>query len=184
MRTISGKILKLLGWQIKGSYGDLKKSITVFAPHTAHIDFMYGRLGLNEIKVKANFLTKKEVFFFPLNLVMKRLGSIPVRGVKGVNAIYQVAQLLSEAEELHILVSPEGWVHRRTKWNRGFFYMAQKANVPIVVVTLDYGRKEMAIKKVIHDTSDFNTVIRQMNEVYKDVRGKNPERFALHQIDG
>ena len=180
MRTLSGKILKKFGWKITGDYGDLKKSVTIFAPHTAHIDAIYGKLGFTELGVKFKFLSKKELFFFPMNLVMTKFGSIPVRGVIGKNAIYQVVDLLNSSEELHIVVSPEGWVKKMIKWNKGFYYMAQKAQVPIVVAALDYGRKEMGVLGVIYDTSDFETVMKQIRFFYKDVQGKNPERFALH----
>ncbi|WP_346855213.1 1-acyl-sn-glycerol-3-phosphate acyltransferase [uncultured Draconibacterium sp.] len=181
MRTLSGKVLHKLGWKITGDYAGLKKSVTIFAPHTAHIDFFYGKLGYTELGVKFKFLSKKELFFFPMNLVMRQLGSIPVRGVKGKNAIFQVAELLNNTDELHIVVSPEGWIKKVTKWNKGFFYMAQKANVPIVVSTLDYAKKEMGVKAVIYDTTDFNTVMKQINEIYKDVQGKNPDQFAFHE---
>lgn len=180
MRTLSGKVLEKLGWKITGSYGDLKKSVTIFAPHTAHIDAIYGKLGFTELGVKFKFLSKKELFFFPMNLVMKKFGSIPVRGVKGKNAIYQVVDLLNSSEELHIVVSPEGRIKKMVKWNKGFYYMAQKANVPIVVGTLDYGKKEMGILEVIYDTSDFNNVMNQITDAYKNVQGKNPEQFAFH----
>jgi len=180
MRTLSGKVLEKLGWKITGSYGDIKKSVTIFAPHTAHIDAIYGKLGFTELGVKFKFLSKKELFFFPMNLVMRKFGSIPVRGVKGKNAIYQVVDLLNSSEELHIVVSPEGWVKKMVKWNKGFYYMAQKANVPIVIAALDYGKKEMGVLGVIHDTSDFNSVMNQIKDAYKNVQGKNPERFAFH----
>lgn len=180
MKTLSGKFLEKQGWKITGDYAGLKKSVTIFAPHTAHIDFFYGKLGFTELGVKFKFLSKKELFFFPMNLIMRKLGSIPVRGVKGQNAIYHVVEMLNNSDELHIVVSPEGWVKRRTKWNKGFFYMAQKAKVPITVAVLDYEKKEMGVKSVIYDTSDFNSVIEQVNMVYSGVKGKNPEQFALH----
>ena len=180
MRTLSGKILEKLGWKITGNYGDLKKSVTIFAPHTAHIDAIYGKLGFTELGVKFKFLSKKELFFFPMNLVMKKFGSIPVRGVKGKNAIYQVVELLNSEEELHIVVSPEGRIRKMVKWNKGFYYMAQKANVPIVMGVLDYDKKEMGVLGVIYETSDFKSVMNQINDAYKNVRGKNPEQFALH----
>jgi 1-acyl-sn-glycerol-3-phosphate acyltransferase len=183
MRTISGKILEKLGWKITGDFGGLKKSVTIFAPHTAHIDAIYGKLGFTELGVKFKFLSKKELFFFPMNLVMKKFGSIPVRGVVGKNAIYQVVELLNETDELHIVVSPEGWIKRVTKWNKGFFYMAQKANVPIVVGYLDHEKKEMGVKEIIYDTSDFKTVMNKINLIYKDVKGKCPEQFAPHSFD-
>lgn len=183
MRTISGKILEKLGWKITGDFGGLKKSVTIFAPHTAHIDAIYGKLGFTELGVKFKFLSKKELFFFPMNLVMKKFGSIPVRGVKGKNAIYQVVDLLNATDELHIVVSPEGWIKRMTKWNKGFFYMAQKANVPIVVGYLDHEKKEMGVKEIIYDIDDFETVMKRINEIYKNVKGKNPDQFAPHSFD-
>jgi 1-acyl-sn-glycerol-3-phosphate acyltransferase len=181
MRTVSGKILHKLGWKITGDYAGLKKSVTIFAPHTAHIDYFYGKLGYTELGVKFKFLSKKELFFFPMNLIMRKLGSIPVRGVKGQNAIYLVTEMLNNSDELHIVVSPEGWVKKVTKWNKGFFYMAQKAKVPIVVSTLDYSKKEMGVKKVIYDTSDFKTVLKEINSVYEGAQAKNPDRFAFHE---
>ncbi len=180
MKTRAGWILEKQGWKIIGDYGGIKKSVTIFAPHTAHIDYYYGKLGFTELGVNFRFLSKKELFFFPLNLIMKSLGSIPVRGVKGQNAIYHVVELLENSDELHIVVSPEGWIKKMTKWNMGFLYMAQKARVPVAVAVLDYGKKEMGIQRIIYDTSDLKTVLAEINAVYKNVQGKNPEQFALH----
>ena len=183
MKTISGKILKKMGWKIKGDFPDLKKSVFIFAPHTAHIDAIYGKLAINEIGIKHTFLSKKELFFFPMNIVMKKFGSIPVRGVKNQNAIYQVVDLLNNSDELHIVVSPEGWIKKVTKWNKGFYYMALKAQVPIVVGYLDYKKKEFGIKDVIYDITDYKSVMKRINVLYKDLSGKNPEQFALETID-
>lgn len=183
MKTISGNILGQMGWKVTGDFPKTKKSIVIFAPHTAHIDAIYGKLGVNEIGIKYKFLSKKELFFFPMNLIMKRFGSIAVRGVKGKNAIYQVVDLFDSNEELHIIISPEGWIKRVTKWNKGFYYMATKAKVPIVVAYLDYKKKEMGIKGVIYDTHDYKSVLKQINEMYKDVTGKCPEQFVLETIN-
>ena len=183
MKTLSGNILKQLGWKIVGEYPDIKKSIAIFAPHTSHIDAIYGKLGYTELGVNYTFLSKKELFFFPMNLVMKKFGSIPVRGVKGKNAIYQVVDLINNSDELHIVVSPEGWIKKITQWNKGFYFMALKADVPIVVTYLDYEKKEMGIKGVIYDVEDFQSVMKQINEMYKDVKGKHPEQFALQMLD-
>ena len=183
MKTLSGKVLKKLGWKIKGDFPDIKKSIIIFAPHTAHIDAFYGKFGINEFGIKYIFLSKKELFFFPMNLVMKKFGSIAVRGVKNKNAIFQVVDLFNNTDELHIVISPEGWVKKVPDWNKGFYFMALKAKVPIVVAYLDYKKKEMGIKGVIYDIEDYNSVINQINTMYKGVTGKCPERFVLQTID-
>ncbi|NQU81133.1 MAG: 1-acyl-sn-glycerol-3-phosphate acyltransferase [Bacteroidetes bacterium] len=183
MKTFSGNILETLGWKIVGEFPDIKKSITIFAPHTAHIDAIYGKLGFSELGIKYVFLSKKELFFFPMNLIMKKFGSIAVRGVKDKNAIYQVVDLLNSTDELHIVISPEGRTKKMTNWNKGFYYMATKAKVPIVVGYLDYKEKEMGIKGIIYDTDDYKSVMKQINEMYKDVSGKCPEKFVLETID-
>ncbi len=183
METISGKILKTLGWKVVGEFPDIKKSIIIFAPHTAHIDALYGKLGINEMGIKYTFLSKKELFFFPMNLVMKKFGSIPVRGVKNANAIFQVVDLLNRAEELHIVISPEGRIQRMPKWNRGFYHMAVKAKVPIIVAYLDYEKKETGVKGVIYNVQDYESVLKKINILYKDVSGKRPEQFVLQSIE-
>ena len=182
MKTLSGKILKAHGWKVKDEFPDIKKSVTIFAPHTAHIDAIYGKLGFTELGVKYVFLSKKELFFFPMNIVMKEFGSIAVRGVKNKNAIYQVVDMLDNTDELHVVISPEGWIKKITNWNKGFYYMALKAKVPIVVAYLDYKKKEMGIKDVIYDLSDYTSVMKQINTMYKDVSGKRPEQFVLQTI--
>ena len=179
MRTISGTVLKSLGWKVVGKFPDIKKSITIFAPHTAHIDALYGKLGITEFGIKYKFLSKKELFFFPMNIIMRRFGSIAVRGVRGENAIYQVIDMLKNTDELHIIMSPEGNVNKVDKWNKGFYYMALKSNVPIIVTYFDYKKKELGVKGVIYDITDFKTVIKQINNMYKDVTGKCPEQFLL-----
>lgn len=180
LKTISGYILKdILGWKIKGDFPDLKKSITIFAPHTAHIDALYGKLGIVQMGVKYLFLSKKELFFFPMNIIMKKFGSMAVRGVKDKNAIYQVVEILNNTDELHVVISPEGWIRKVTKWNKGFYYMAKKANVPIIVTSLDYQKKEIEIQGVIYDLDDYANVLKQINIMYKDVTGKVHKNFSL-----
>ncbi len=183
MKTISGKILDRIGWKVIGEFPNIKKSIIIFAPHTAHIDAFYGKLGITELGINYKFLSKKELFFFPMNLVMKKFGSIAVRGVKNQNAIYQVVDIFNNTDELHIVISPEGWIKKVSDWNKGFYYMALKANVPIVVTYLDYKEKEMGIKGVIYDIEDYDSVINQINTLYKGVSGKCPEQFVLQTID-
>ena len=179
MRTITGEALNILGWKVVGEFPDIKKSITIFAPHTAHIDALYGKLGISEFTIKYKFLSKKELFFFPMNIIMKKFGSIAVRGVKGKNAIYQIVELLNNTDEMHIVMSPEGSTKKVEKWNKGFYYMALKSNIPIVVTYLDYKKKEIGVKGIITDLSDFDSVVKQINSMYKDVSGRCPERFSL-----
>ncbi|MDO9155149.1 MAG: 1-acyl-sn-glycerol-3-phosphate acyltransferase [Paludibacter sp.] len=177
---ISSFILKyLLGWKINGEFPAVKKSIIIFAPHTSYYDALFGKLYFNSIGIKHRFLSKKELFYFPMNIFLKWYGSIPVRGVTGSNAIYQVTRMLEVAQTLHIVLSPEGAFAKVIKWNKGFYYMANKANVPIVVGYLDYKKKEIGIKGVIDEHENVRTVMDKVNTMYKDVTAKYPENFSI-----
>lgn len=177
---ISGYILKyLLGWKIRGEFPDIKRSIIIFAPHTSYYDALYGKLLLNEIGIKHTFLSKKELFFFPMNIAMKLFGSISVQDVNNKNIIYQVIKIFDNSSELHIVISPEGTRAKVTHWNKGFFYMASKANIPIIVGYINYKKKEIGIKGVIENLENVNAVMNQINTMYKDVSAKYPEKFSL-----
>jgi 1-acyl-sn-glycerol-3-phosphate acyltransferase len=181
MKTIFGFILvNILGWKIVGEFPNVKKSILLFAPHTSYFDALLGKLYLIEIGIPYVILSKKELFFFPMNIVMKLFGSIPVRGVKDKNAIYCVSQMLEESQDLHIILSPEGTRQKMIKWNNGFYYIANKAEVPIVVGYLDYKKKEIGIKGVVDSHENIKTVMQQINSMYKDVAPKYPKNFSLY----
>lgn len=181
MKTLSGYILtRVLGWKINGSFPEVEKSIVIFAPHTSYCDALFGKLCFVELGLNHRFLSKKELFYFPMNLLLRWYGSIPVRGVKGENAIYKVAKMLEEAESLHIILSPEGAFARTIRWDKGFYYMAWKAKVPIMVGYLDYGKKEIGIKGVVDNLDDLNAVMQQINIMYQDVQAKYPEKFSIN----
>jgi len=182
MKTISSKILKLLGWKIIGEFPDIKKSIGIFAPHTSYMDALIGKLYINELGINHKFISKKELFVFPGTFLMNKFGSIPVDTKNGRTIILSVASQLKKSEELHIVISPEGKFAKTTKWQKGFFYMAKRGKVPIVVSSIDYEKKEIGIKGVIYDVSDIDLVMKQVNKMYEGVIGKHPENFELETI--
>ena len=184
MKTLSGFILtKVLGWKIKGDFPDVHKSIIIFAPHTSYYDALYGKLLLNEIGIKHTFLSKKELFFFPLNIAMKLFGSIPVHFANNKNVIYQILEILESSTEIHIVISPEGTRAKVTHWNKGFFYLASKTNIPIIVGYIDYKSKEIGFKGVFKNLNSAEKVMQSINLMYKNVSAKYPQNFSLEIED-
>jgi 1-acyl-sn-glycerol-3-phosphate acyltransferase len=170
-------LVNLLGWKIKGEFPNIKKSIIIFAPHTSYWDGLYGKLYLMQLGINYKFLSKKEFFKFPLNYFFKIYGSIPVSKTK--EYIDYVAELINNTSELHIVLSPEGQLAKTTRWKKGYYYMAIRANVPIVVGFIDYKRKEIGIKGVIDNLNSIEAVRREVAELYSDVLAKYPEKFSL-----
>ena len=54
------------------------KYIIALAPHTSNWDFILGMLYSWAKGLRCDFLMKKEWFFWPLGIVMRKLGGIPV----------------------------------------------------------------------------------------------------------
>ena len=176
---IARVLLKILGFKITTEFPDVQKSILVFAPHTSYWDAAIGKLVMKVWGVPHRLLGKKELFRFPMVIVMRLLGGIPIRGIKGHNSIYDAVNLLNKEDRMHLVICPEGKFAPTDRWNPGFYYMAAKAHVPVVVAFIDYGRKEAGVKGVISDLSDKNKVYHQLADMYRGVTARHPECFLL-----
>ncbi len=172
-------LTRLCGWKIVGPFPDTPRSITIFVPHTSYFDAFFGMLyGLAE-EVHFIYFIKKTFFWFPLNLLLKRLGAVPVQGVKGHNAIYEAVDFLNSKSDVHILISPEGTMAPRKHWNRGFLIMARRARVPIVVGYMDYNKKEIGVKGILWELDNEKKVFEEINKLYDGVAARHPEKFLM-----
>ncbi len=170
-------LINILGWTMKGEFPNIKKSVIIFAPHTSYWDGFYGKLFFILLDINYKFLSKKEFFKFPLNYLFRLYGSIPVsRNKKFIN---EVVTIFNQNETLHIILSPEGQLAKTDHWKKGFYYMAKKANVPIVVGYIDYKKKEIGVKGVISDVKDLKETMPTINNMYKDISAKYPKDFTF-----
>jgi 1-acyl-sn-glycerol-3-phosphate acyltransferase len=176
---ISKLILKLMGWKIVGEHYIVDKVVIVVGPHTSMMDFIVGRLFFNTLPVKVNFVIKKELFFFPLGYILKSMGAIPVdRGGKN-NMVDMLADKFNKAEKMYLVITPEGTRKKVTKWKRGFYFISQKANVPIYVGILDYGRKVIDQGTIFYPTGDIEADMKAVQLRFKGAKGKHPEKFSI-----
>jgi len=183
MKIISRNILKIFGWKLVGEFPEIKKSVVLLAPHTSNWDFIIGRLYLHAKGINNNTLMKKEAFFFPLSIILKFLGAIPVdRKNKKVNVVTQVSTQIKNSNEMNLFIAPEGTRKRASRWKKGFFYIAKESNVPIVLSFIDYKKKEVGIAANIIDSQEMNKSISEINSFYKNIGAKYPENFELEKI--
>ena len=181
MKKISKTILKTFGWKLAGEFPEIRKSVVVLAPHTSYWDFIIGKLYLNAMGINNNTLMKKEAFFFPLNIILKTLGAVPIdRKNKNSNMVLQVAKLINKSDKINIFIAPEGSRKRKDYWKTGFYYIAKEAEVPIVMSFIDYKNKEVGIHGVVNDLSTLNSTMSEINNFYKTINPKHKEHFALN----
>ena len=170
---------KLLGWKIENLQPEVPKCIIAVAPHTSNFDFIIGKLAYASIGRKSQFLMKKEWFFFPFGLIFKAMGGIPVTRSKHTSMTDTLAAEFAKHEQLQIAVTPEGTRKRVTEWKKGFYYIALKANVPIVLIGLDYKRKAAIFLDTFYPTGDVDADMIKIKSYYAGIAGKHPEKFAV-----
>ena len=74
-----------------------------------------------------------------------------------------------------LAISPEGTRKKVQKWKTGFYYIAKLADVPIVMITLDYKNKENKISKPFFPTDDVDSDFDYLQSYFKGVEGKIPK---------
>ena len=78
-----------------------------------------------------------------------------------------------------IAITPEGTRKGNRDWKLGFYYIALKAGVPIVLVSLDYKEKCISIDRIIVPNGDIDTQMAEIKAYYKGVTAKYPDKFIL-----
>jgi 1-acyl-sn-glycerol-3-phosphate acyltransferase len=181
IRWLSKNALRLFGWHTDGSLpAGIQKAVVVSAPHTSYLDFIIGRLTFWAIRVNIRFLIKKEAFVFPLGLLIRAMGGIPVdRDKKKSNMVDEVVELFEKNETLVVVITPEGTRRRTEHWKKGFYLMALRANVPLALSFIDYKHKTGGIGPILYPSGDYEKDLAFIQDYYRDKTAKHPERFSL-----
>ncbi len=170
---------KVLGWKVINHYPNPDKCVIAIAPHTSNWDFIIGKLAYSSLGRTANFLIKKEWFVFPFNIFFSSIGGIPIeRGKKG-STTEILAEEFSKHEKLQLAITPEGTRKPNAEWKKGFYFIALKANVPIMLVGLDYGRKEAIFLGEFIPSGDYDKDIVIIKSYFGNIVGKRPHNFIL-----
>lgn len=182
LNALSRKLLfSLMGWTTNVTEPHPQKCIISVAPHTSNWDFIIGKLYHSAQCLSCNFLMKKEWFFWPLSHLFKRMGGIPVERKHHSSLTDQLAQVAIEAKTFSLAITPEGTRSRNPHWKRGFYFIAQKAEIPILLYAIDYKKKQIVCTKTLIPSGDVETDMKIVSDYYRNFRGKHPKRFAIDE---
>jgi 1-acyl-sn-glycerol-3-phosphate acyltransferase len=186
IRSLFYYFLKLMGWSFKNNIpDDLRSFVFIGAPHTSNFDFIAAMAISRFMKRNARFVIKIEWMRFPFNLFFGPLGAIGVdrsasKGEKNLNYTDLMSELFKNNPELVLMIAPEGTRKPNNHWKTGFYYIAQKANVPIVLGYADYKKKEVGLGKIIYPT-DFESDMKTIMSFYADKHGRIEKNFLLDE---
>lgn len=156
----------------------------IVAPHTSWKDVIIGFAARSFLKIEnAKFIGKKELFDGPFGWMFRWLGGVPVDRFSNQGVVDQVAGLFKINSEFLLAMAPEGTRKRVDKLRTGFYHIAKAANVPILMVGLDFENKELVLGDAFYvgdnEAEDFSKIL----GFYSQIKGKNPESDLRHLVD-
>ena len=169
--------LKALKWKIVVQVPEEKKYIIVVAPHTSNYDFMIGLAVRSIMGFKASFLGKKELFRWPFGWLFRKLGGYPVDRSKHTNLVDAVAAIFDAHDKFAIAIAPEGTPKYVKGWKYGFYKMALKAKVPLLLAAIDYKKKTVYFSQPYFPTGNKEIDSKNILSFYAGHEGKYPKKL-------
>lgn len=111
---------RLLGWKTNVTVPNYDKCVICAAPHTSNWDLFIGKLFYGAIGRKTSFMMKKEWFFFPLGLIFRAIGGIPVDRSRNTSLVDQMANRFAGSKLFHLAITPEGTRKSNPNWKKRF----------------------------------------------------------------
>lgn len=162
-----------MGWSFQGSWPDrLKKAVVIVVPHTSWHDFYIGLLVRRILGVDIKFVAKKELFKPPFGWYFRWVGGTALDRTPGQNKVEAIAALFDQNEKFRLAIAPEGTRKKVSEWKTGFYYIAKTADVPIVMIAFDFGRKRVKVSKPLYPSEDREEDFLRIKKFYKEVKGK------------
>lgn len=174
------RLLRALGWTQQFEGLPSLQGVFVVYPHTSNWDFVYAVMAKWALGVQLNFWAKDTLFKVPLlGRWIRWLGGIPtVRNAPGGLVGQAVAELQAARREQRYCwlgLSPEGTRKRTAGWRSGFYQAALQAGVPLCLVRLDYGRKELVATHFFQLSGDAESDMAVIAESFAGVQGFRPQ---------
>lgn len=187
LKYIGKLILKISGYSVidntpKG-VRNYQKAVMIAVPHTSNWDYVYTMAALYALEVPIKYLGKASLFKFPLGILIKKLGGIPVNREQRTNMVNNMALMINESKEQMILIIPAEGTRSFTKeWKSGFYHIANEAKVPIILGFLDFGKKEVGFLDEFNPTGDFEVDLKTIQKRYVGITPKHPELYSLKDV--
>lgn len=174
LRFLSNLYLRFLGWHVIGQLPDLPKFVIVGAPHTSNWDFVMFLALAFVLKGNLRYMGKAEIFRWPFGGFFRWCGGVPVDRSKHYGLVDQTVAAIQESDHFQLVITPEGTRKRVGQWKQGFYYIAKKADIPIVAGYVDSRTRTCGIGPTFTLTDDMEADITAIQTFFKDKVGINP----------
>ncbi len=170
-RALSRGLLAASGWRIEGEFPRRAKMVAIVAPHTSNWDFIVGVLAMFAIGIRVRFLAKHTLFHPGLGWLMRWLGGTPVVRETPQGAVAEAVGVIESEPAVLLAIAPEGTRTRGKPWRSGFYRIAHAAQVPILPIVFDGGRRAIRLLAPFEPSGDYEGDLARLQALYEGVRG-------------
>ncbi|MBA4354077.1 MAG: acyltransferase [Novosphingobium sp.] len=164
------------GWKAQGAPPPDGRCVIIAAPHTSNWDFLYF-IGLTEdLGLRPHFMAKDSLFRWPLGRFMRDMGGVPVIRSSRQNVVDAMVAEFARRDRFMLTIAPEGTRGKVGQWRTGFYHIAMKAGVPLVVGMMDYSTRTGGLGPAIWPSGDYEADMARIFEVYRTVTPRHPAR--------
>ncbi len=175
MRLIAKSLLWLGGWTAVGHSPVADKAVVIVAPHTSNWDAIWALSYKVATGLDIRFFAKHNAFWFPLGVILRALGGIPLDRSQPGSAVKEAVNAFAENESFYFGLAPEGTRRLQAHWKSGFYRIAHEANVPVVLGFLDFGSRRVGLGPAIELSGNRDHDIARIREFYSAIDGCHPE---------
>lgn len=165
------------GWTIEGAHPGVPKCVITGAPHTSNWDFVFFIGATHQLGIRPGFMGKHTLFEGPQRRFMLDMGGVPVDRTRKGNYVEQVVDAFARADELALVMAPEGSRRSKGEWRSGFYHIALGAEVPIVPAWVDHETMRGGIGPPMMPTGDYRADLAELAAFYRSVM-PDCERFV------
>lgn len=175
LHLVGRGVMAAAGWRLAGEFPNRAKFVVVVAPHTSNWDFPILLMAKWALRLDPRWMGKDAIFVGPLGWFLRRVGGIPVERSATHNVVDGLVRAFAERQQMVLVLAPEGTRRHVTEWKSGFWHIARGADVPIVCVALDYGRKTIRLGPAFSALEDDPIAgIARIRASYAGVLGRHP----------
>ena len=183
MHGLAKLIFRVTGWKIEGGVHQPPRFVIIAAPHTSNWDAFIMLTAAYIYRLKIKWFVKDAAFVFPLGILVRAVGGIPIDRSKRKNVVGQAVESFGNNEHFVLAVPPEATRKHSTSWKTGFYHIARGAGVPIVLGYIDYSRKVAGLGPAFIPTGDLVEDFKVFAEFYQKVTPKYPEMRGVVAVD-
>jgi len=170
LRWISRRFLKMKKWQLDfTAIQGIDKCVLIGAPHTSNWDLPYALMLAFSQELPIYWMGKVQIFRFPFRHLMMWLGGLPIDRSKSVNVVSQAAAQFDNADQLYLVIAPEGTRSQVDEWKTGFYHIAHQAGVPVLTAYIDWRTRRAGIYTAYYTSGDREKDVAEIKALYGDL---------------